>query len=108
MNDSLIMKALKCKTLGVNTAHAWKITRFSEGAMAMASPMHVDITDSIVSDVCKVRVSKMISTCIMYVVQAPTIEYRTLVARLSVFITLGRHSQAHSLQGRLTVDCTAI
>ena len=68
------MKALKCKTLGVNTAHAWKITRFSEGAMAMASPMHVGITDSIVSDVCKVRVSKMISTCIMYVVQAPTIE----------------------------------
>ena len=37
----------------------------------MASPMHVGITDSIVSDVCKVRVSKMISTC---VVQAPTIE----------------------------------
>ena len=60
----------KCKTLGVNTAHAWKTTRFSEGAMAMASPMHVGITDSIVSDVCKVRVSKMISTCIMYVVQA--------------------------------------
>ena len=26
-----------------------------------------------------------------------TVEYRTLVARLSVFITLGRHSQAHSL-----------